>query len=168
MSLHTWHSQGSYDPNSCTTLMLNPHWGRTATGKKKVSCIYACRVASVMSKSVTLWTVACQASPSKDSPGKNTGVSFRTLLENYISCCHKLPTPLNIWCRQGICDPSSCSTSTPGTHWDQGPAKSSRTALGANPVDDLHTEMEIKPQLKPRGSMAKQEDPKLSYQLYKL
>jgi len=27
--------------------------------------------------------------------------------------------------------------------------------------------MEIKPQLKPRGSVAKEEDPKLSYQLYK-
>ena len=136
--------------------------------EKKVSCIYACRVASVMSKSVTLWTVACQASRSRDSPGKNTGVGFPILVENYISCCCKLPTPLNIWCCQGTCDPSSCSTSTPGTHWDQGPAKSSRTALGANPVDVLHTEMKIKPQLKPRGSMAKKEDPKPSYQLYKL
>ena len=164
MSLHTWHSQGSYDPNSCTTLMLNPHWGRTATQKSVLHlCMQGC-----FSHVQVCDPVDCGLPQSKDSPGKNTGVSFRTLLENHISCCHKLPTPLNIWCRQGICDPSNCSTSTPGTHWDQGPAKSSRTALGANPVDDLHTEMEIKPQLKPRGSMAKQEDPKPSYQLYKL
>ena len=36
------------------------------------------------------------------------------------------------------------------------------------PVDDPHAEVKIKPQLKPRGSVAKEEDPKLSYQLYKL
>ena len=31
-----------------------------------------------------------------------------------------------------------------------------------------HAEVEIKPQLKPRGSAAKEEDPKPSHQLYKL
>ena len=35
------------------------------------------------------------------------------------------------------------------------------------PVDDPHAEVEIKPQLKPRGSVAK-EDLKPSHQLYKL
>ena len=35
------------------------------------------------------------------------------------------------------------------------------------PVDDPYAEVEIKPQLKPRGSMAKEEDPKPSHQLYK-
>ena len=35
-------------------------------------------------------------------------------------------------------------------------------------VDDPHAEVEIKPQLKPKGSVAKEEDPKLSHQLYKL
>ena len=35
-------------------------------------------------------------------------------------------------------------------------------------VDNPHAEMEIKPQLKPRGSVAKEEDPKPSHQLYKL
>ena len=51
--------------------------------------------------------------------------------------------------------------------------------IGANPsppgqpqeqtlVDDPHTEVEMNPQLKPRGSVAKEEDPKPSYQLYKL
>ena len=36
------------------------------------------------------------------------------------------------------------------------------------PVDNPHAEMEIKPQLKPRGSASKEEDPKPSHQLYKL
>ena len=35
-------------------------------------------------------------------------------------------------------------------------------------MDDPHVEVEIKPQLKPRGSVAKEEDPKTFYQLYKL
>ena len=35
-------------------------------------------------------------------------------------------------------------------------------------MDDLHAEVEIKPQLKPGGSVAKEEDPKPSHQLYKL
>ena len=33
---------------------------------------------------------------------------------------------------------------------------------------DPHGEVEIKPQLKPKGSVAKEEDPKPSHQLYKL
>ena len=36
------------------------------------------------------------------------------------------------------------------------------------PVDDPHAEVEIKPHLKPRGSVAKEEDPEPSHQLYKL
>jgi len=35
-------------------------------------------------------------------------------------------------------------------------------------VDKPPAEVEIKPQLKPRGSVAKEEDPKPSHQLYKL
>ena len=36
------------------------------------------------------------------------------------------------------------------------------------PVDDPHAEVEIKPQLKSRGNVAKEEDPKPSHQLFKL
>ena len=35
-------------------------------------------------------------------------------------------------------------------------------------MDDPHAEVEIKQQLKPRGSVAKEEDPKPSHQLYML
>ena len=34
-------------------------------------------------------------------------------------------------------------------------------------MDDPHAEVEIKPQLKPRGSVAKEEDPESSHQVYK-
>ena len=34
------------------------------------------------------------------------------------------------------------------------------------PVDDPHAEVEIEPQLKPGGSVAKEKDPKPSHQLY--
>ena len=50
----------------------------------------------------------------------------------------------------------------------RGKHKSSREVTGANPVYDLHEEVEIKPQLKSRGSVAKEEDPKPSHTLYKL
>ena len=33
-------------------------------------------------------------------------------------------------------------------------------------MDDPHAEVEIKPQLKPRGSVTKEEDPKPSHELY--
>ena len=35
-------------------------------------------------------------------------------------------------------------------------------------MESPHAEVEIKPQLKPRGSVAKEEEPKPSHQLYKL
>ena len=35
-------------------------------------------------------------------------------------------------------------------------------------MNKTHTEVETKPPLKPRGSVAKEEDPKPSHQLYKL
>ena len=35
-------------------------------------------------------------------------------------------------------------------------------------MDDPHAEVEIKPQLKPRGRVAKEDDPKSFHQLYKL
>ena len=35
-------------------------------------------------------------------------------------------------------------------------------------MDDPHAEVEIKPQLKPKGRESKEEDPKPSHQLYKV
>ena len=66
------------------------------------------------------------------------------------------PTPLSTWCCQNPCNPSSCTTSTSGPH-------------RGKPQWMIHmAEVKIKPQLKPRGSVAKEEDPKSFHQQYKL
>ena len=36
MSLYTWYCQGPCNPSNCANFKLNPHWGRAATGKKRV------------------------------------------------------------------------------------------------------------------------------------
>ena len=94
----------------------------------------------------------------------NTGCHI--LLEHYISCCpsHQLPRV----------------SGTARTFATQAAAPPPHLALkGANPSpprqppeqtseDYPYPEVEIKPQLKPRSSVAKEEDPKPSHQLYKL
>jgi len=119
----------------------------------------------------TLWTVACQASLSGEfsrqeywSVQAKTGC--HTLLEHYISCCasHQprwVPSAARTPATQAPAPPSylaftGADASPPGQPQEQ------------NPVDDPHAEVEIKPQLKPRCTVAKKEDPKPSHQLYKL
>ena len=80
MSLHTSHCQDPCKPSSCTTFMLNSHWGRAGTGKK-MSCAYVHRVALVMSNFLQLcrlWParLLCQGL----SPGKNPGVYWPILI----------------------------------------------------------------------------------------
>ena len=90
-----------------------------------------------------------------------------TLLEHYTSyspsCHYPPPSP---GCCQNPWDPSShtpphlvltgADPSPPGQPQEQ------------TPVDDPHAEVEIKSQLKPRGRVTKEEDPKPSHQMYKL
>ena len=47
----------------------------------QTDCVCVCLVASVVSDSCNLWTVAHQAPLSMDSPGKNTGVGCHALLQ---------------------------------------------------------------------------------------
>ena len=82
MSLHTWHCQGPCKPSSCATFMLNSHWGRAATGKKK-SYVYTHRVASVMCSSLLpckLWAARHLCQGGGGSPGKNTGAYWPILV----------------------------------------------------------------------------------------
>ena len=71
----------------------------------------------------TLWPVACQASLSGRgrSPGKNTGACWPILVPCPSRALYlllpSLPTPLSTWCCQNPCNPSSCTTPTPGPHW---------------------------------------------------
>ena len=73
MSPHTRHHLGPCNPSSCATYMYNSHWGRAATGNKK-SCVYACRVTSVVSDSLR---------PCRLLPGEGNGSPLQySCLEN--------------------------------------------------------------------------------------
>ena len=72
------------------------------------------------------------------------------------------PAPLRTWCCLNPCDPSSCTASTPGlTGANPRPPGQPQEQT---PVDDPHAEVEIKPQMKPRASVAEEEDPNPSHQ----
>ena len=145
--------------------------GTAVTGK--TACVYVCRATSVISNSLQphrLWPawLLCQGGGFSRqehwSVLANTGCC--TLLEHYISCCpsHQLPwvpgaarTPAT----QAAAPPphlalTGANPSPPGQPQEQ------------TPVDAPHAEVEIKPQFKPRGRVAKEGDPKPSHQLYKL
>ena len=172
MSLHTWHRQGPHKPSSCATFTLNSHWGRATTGQK---CLASMQTGSLESCPTPCDPVDCGrpgfSVRERGSPGKNTGVYWPILVatpltEHYVSCCpsHQLP-----WV-PGAARTLATQAAAPPPHLG---------LTGANPrppgqpqeqtpVDDPYVEVEIKPQLNPRGSMAKEEDPKPSHQLYKL
>ena len=56
----------------------------------------------------------------------------------------------------------------PSSHGSKAIVLQSQEPQEQTPVDDPYAEVEIKPQVKPRGSVAKEEDPKPPHQLYKL
>ena len=165
MSPHTWRRQSPRKPSSCTIITLNSHWGRAATGKK---CL-----ASMRAGSLQWWPTLCNPVDC-GRPGFSVreGVLQARILEPIGQDClpypsralyfllPEPPTPLSTWCCQNPCNPRSCTTSTPGPHC--GRCKSSRAASGANPSGRPTAEVEIKPQLKPRGSVTEEEDPNLS------
>ena len=139
---------------------------------QKKSCTYACRVASVVSNwtELRLWParLLCQREGFSRqeywSVLSNTGCY--TLLEHCISCCPSRQLP---WVPGAARIPVT-QVAVPPPHL---------AFTGANPsppgkpqeqtlVNHPHAEVAIKPQLKPRGSVAKKEDPKPSDQRYKL
>ena len=91
--------------------------------------------------------------------------SGHTLLEHYISCCPSFQLP----CVPGAARGPVTQAAAPPPHLAlTGANPSSPGQLQEqSPVDDPHAEVELKPQLKPRGRVAKEEDPKPSHQLYK-
>ena len=136
MALHTWHHQGPHKPRNCATFTLNSHWGRAATGKKKSLFM---RAGSLRPCPTLCNPVDCGlpgfSVREGGSPGKNTGAYWPILVvipfQSIYFLLPQLPTPLSTWCGQNPCDPSSCTTSTPGPH--RGKPKSSRAASGVNP-----------------------------------
>ena len=94
----------------------------------------------------------------------NTGC--HTLLEHCISCCLSCKPPEYLVQPEPLRPKQLHHFHT----WpSQGQTQDLQGSLRSyTPVDHPHVELEIKPQLKPRGSVAKEEDPKPSHQLYKL
>ena len=98
MSLHTRHCQGSCDPSSCAIFMLNPHWGRAATGKTK--SLVSMHEGLLPSYPTLCNPVDC-VQPGLFVRGVLqakigsvlTNTTCHTLLEHNISCCpsHQLP-----------------------------------------------------------------------------
>ena len=146
MSLNTWLCQGPCKPSSCTTFMLNSHWSRAATGKKKKKkkSLVFMRAGSLRSCLTLCDPIDCGL------PGFSVrdGVLQAKILEHigqywlpYPSralyfLLPYLPTPLSTWCCQNPCNPSSCTTSTPGPH--RGKPKPSRAGSGAKPQRTTH------------------------------
>ena len=137
----------------------------------KKSCVYARRVALVVSSSLwPWWTVACQASVRGFSRQEYWSVlansGWHIFLEHCISCCLSCQHP---WVPGAARTPASPAAAPP-LHLAHSGADPSPPGQPQEqtPMDDPQAEVEIKPQLKPRGSVAKEEDPKPSHQLYNL
>ena len=170
MSLHTLCCQGPCKPRSCNPFTLNSHWVRAATGKKSL--------ASMHTGLLQLGPALCEPVDC-GLPGFCQGAGFskqeywsvlantvcHTLLKYYISCCPSCQLP---WVPGAARIPATQAAARPPqlafTGADPSPP---RQPQKQSPVDDQQAEEEIKPQLEPRGSVAK-EDPKPSHQQYKL
>ena len=170
MSLHTWHHQDPHKPSSRATFTLNSHWGRPAAGKNSLATMHTESLRSCPTlRPCRLWpaSLLCQGGGLQARVLEHIGRYWLPYPSRALYFLLPwLPTPLSTWHCQNPCNPSSCTTSTPGPH--RGKPRSSRAAPGGTPVDDPRAEVEIKLQLKHRGSVAKEEDPKPSHQLYKL
>ena len=151
--------------------MLKSLWGRAATGKKSLAsmCTESLWLFPTL-RPCSLWPARLLCQGGGFSRQKywsilaNTGC--HTLLEHYDSCYPSrqlrwVPGAARTPATQAAAPPphlalTGANPSPPGQPQEQ------------TPVDDPHAEVEIKPQLRPRGSVAKEEDPKPSHQLYKL
>ena len=138
MSLHTWYRQGSHKPSSCGTFMLNLHRGRATRGKKSLVCMHTGSLQLCLDSLQPCWLwparLLCQGG---GSPSKNTGAYLPVLVaitfKSTVFSAALATNPLSTWCCQNPCNPSSCTTSTPGPH--RGKPKPSRAASGANPAE---------------------------------
>ena len=140
-------------PPSCSTL-------------PQATCIYVCRVASLVSHSLwpcRLWParLLCQGGgfSRQEYWSILANAGCHTPLEHYISCCtsHQLP-----WVPDAARTPAT-QAAAPPPHLDLTRANPSPPGQPQKqtPVDNPHAEVEIKPQLKPRGSVTTKKTQKL-------
>ena len=154
-------------PPSCSPLT-----GAELPQAKKRSCIYAHRVALVVPDSLwpcRLWPARLLCLGGGFSRQECWSILSNTcchmLLGHYISCCPSCQLP---WASGGA-RTSATQAAAPPPHLALTGANPSPPGQPQEqtPVDNPHAEVEIKPQLKPRGSVAEDEDPKPFHQLYK-
>ena len=152
---------GSPQAKQLCSLHTQPSLGQSCQGGKK-SCVYAHRIASVPAR------LLCQGGgfSRQEYWSVLTNTGCNTLLKHYISCCPSRQPP---WVPGAARTPATQAAAPPPHLALTGenpspPGQPQEQALVYNP----HIEVEIKPQLKPRGNVAKEEDPKPSHQMYKL
>ena len=96
------------------------------------------------------------------SPSKNTGAYWPVLVaitfKSTIFSAALAANPLSTWCCQNPCDPSSCTTSTPGPH--RGKPKPSRATSGANPAEQPTHRGEKKITIETQGQCGWERRPK--------
>ena len=179
MSLHIWHRQGLHKPSSCATYMLNSHWGRAATGKKSLasmctgslwSCPTVCGpivCGPIVCGPIVCARLLCQGGGFSRQAYwcvlANTGC--HPLLEHYISCCPGRQPP---WGPGAARTPAAQAAAPPPHQPSQGNPSPPGQPQELSPSGWATRRGGNKPQLKPRGSVAQEEDPKPSHWLYKL
>ena len=128
-----------------------------------MSCIYACRVALVVSNSLQpcrLCGLPGFSVRERGSPGRNTG-AYCPILVAIPFWSTVFPAALDPNSPEYLVLPEPLRPKQL-YHLHTWPSQEQ------TPVDDPHAGAEIKTQLRPRGSVIKEEDPKPSHQLYKL
>ena len=152
---------GSLQASSCTTLILNSHWGRAATGKKILASMHTWSLRSFPAlRPCRLWPARLLCQGEGVLQVRILDCIGQYWLPCYISCCPSCQLP---WVPGAARTPATQAAAPPShlalTGADPSPPGQPQEQT---PVDDPHAEVEIQPQLKPRGSVAKEEDPKPS------
>ena len=158
---------GSLQDNQLCHLHAQPSLGQSCHRQEK-ACVCAHRVASAVSGSLQpcrLWParLLCQGVLQARTLERIGQYRLPYLLEHCISCCPSRQSP---WGPGAARTPATQAAAPPPhlalTGADPSPPGQPQEQT---PVDDPHAEVEIKPQLKPGGSVAEEGDPKPAHQL---
>ena len=170
MSLPAWPRHGPCKPSSCARFTLNRHWGKPATGRSLASMraqsLWSCPTLHLCG----LWPARLLCQGGEFSRQEYWSVlanaGCHTLLEHCISRCpNRQPSRVPGAARTPTTQPAAPLHTWPS----QGQTQVLQDSLRSKPQwTDPHAEVEIKPQLKPRGSVAEEEDPEPAHQLHKL
>ena len=157
MSLHTWCHQGPHKPSCCASFTLHPHRGRTATGKRSPASGHggSLRACPTLCDPVACGLpVFCQGGVLRERTLERVGqYCGHALLEPCVSRCPSRQLP---WV-PGAARAPVAPAAAPPPHLALTGANPSPPGQPQEqtPVDDPDAEVEIKPQLKPRGSVTK-------------